>query len=80
MNPQDVINWLSKGFQEPRHVMTFVCHNARSEEFRIEVFDAGEGTGNRRYVCTASKQGTSKTGNAAATVEEALEEVHWNEL
>lgn len=50
-------------------------------EVTVEVLDAGDGTGAHRYAVSAySKAGKEAHGNEAATLEEAMSNVEWDEL
>lgn len=50
-------------------------------EITVEVLNAGEGAGTGRYAVSAySKDGKEAHGNEAATLEEAIPNVAWDEL
>lgn len=50
-------------------------------EITVEVLDAENGAGAHRYAVSAySKDGKEAHGNAAATLEEAIPNVDWDEL
>lgn len=68
------------------HVITFQGYrdnsNGESQTVTVKILDEGSiGHAGYRYNCEAtSAEGKNATGNGAATIEEAIAIVHWNNL
>ena len=74
------------GIFEVYHTMTFLCYRtpkpgAAAQEVIVEIHDAGPAAGDHRYSVHAKADDDKlAAGNSAASVEEALSIVHWDEL
>ena len=82
-----VRNWLIEAgsITEVAHVTMFQGRRKNSkgepQTVTVKLLDLGPtAQPDLRYYCEATSEGKSATGNNAATIEEAIAIVHWNQL
>jgi hypothetical protein len=87
MDPIEAIEEIKKhvGIHEVLHKTVYECYretpNGGDQKITVEIADSGPGVVPKRYHCRViSDMGKKATGNPGATIAEALDNVHWQDL